>query len=117
MKAIVSGLSFHPDPRTLPATPEDFSFYLEVRVGAAPKGGGEAFGVTVCSPEWLAKKCETEGYFPGFHHLVVPFEDYDERKLRDFIDTWVSRCEGSDWEAIAQRLRMFGQWEYEDYKS
>jgi hypothetical protein len=43
----------------------------------SPGGGGEAFGVTVCRPEWLAKKCETEGYFPGFHHLVVRFEDYD----------------------------------------
>jgi hypothetical protein len=64
----------------------------------------------------LAKRCETEGYFPGFHHLIVRFEDYDERKLRAFIDTWVSRYEGPDWEAIAQRLRLFGQWEYEDYR-
>jgi hypothetical protein len=109
-------ISFHPDPRELPAAPEDFSFYLEVFVGIAPEGGGDSFGLRVCSPEWLAKKCETEGFFPGFHHLIVRLEDYDERNLRSFVDAWVSRCEGPDWHTIAQRLRLFGQWEYEDYK-
>lgn len=116
MKANVSNLLFSPLPTDLPAEPENFAFYVQVLVGSAPSGGGESFGVTVCSPEWLSKKCETDGFFPGFHHLVVNFMDYDERKLRAFIEDWVSRFDGPDWESVAHRLRLFGQWEYEDYK-
>lgn len=114
MKAIVSGLIF-PLPKDLPAEPEEFAFNVQVLVGPAPSGGGEAFGVTVCSPEWLSKRCETDGYFPAFHHLVVNFEEYDERKLRSFIEAWVSRQEGSSWDEIVQQLRLFGRWELEGY--
>ncbi len=68
------------------------------------------------APNGWQRNASPNGYFPGFHHLIVRFEDYDERKLRVFIETWVSRYEDPDWEAIAKRLRLFGQWEYEDYR-
>jgi hypothetical protein len=43
-------------------------------------------------------------------------EDYDERVLQKYVEGWVSRQDGETWEEIAQKLRLLGAWEFEDYR-
>jgi hypothetical protein len=115
VKAVLTGIGLEPDPSTLPGSPEDFSFSVRILVGQTGTYGEESFDMVVCSPEWLAKRCQSEGFVLGLHHLVVRVEDYDERKLRAYIEHWVSRQEGSTWDEIAQQLRLLGHWEFEGY--
>jgi hypothetical protein len=116
MRATLKGLEFDVDPRSLPANPEEFSFLLRVLIGPADREGADIFDLIVCSPEWLSKKCRTEGFFPGFHHLIVTFEHYDERRPEKYLETWASRQEGGSWEEIVQNLRLLGRWEFEGYR-
>jgi Immunity protein 8 len=117
MRAALRGLELEADPRTLPAEPEGFHFLLRLLIGPDNSEGRDVFDLVVCSPEWLSQKCEREGFFPGFHHLIVRPQDYDERRLRRFLENWVSRQEGSTWEEIALQLRLLGSWEFEGYRS
>jgi hypothetical protein len=114
MKAIVTGIGLVPEPATLPASPEDFSFMVRVLVAQTGTYGEESFDLTVCSPEWLAKRCDTEGIVPGLHHLVVRMGDFDEGRLRTYIESWVARQEGDSWDDIAHQLRLLGWWEFEN---
>ena len=116
MRAVLRGIELDPDPRSLPAEPEGFHFLLRILVGPDDSEGRDLFDLIVCSTQWVSQKCEAEGFFPGFHHLIVRAEDYDERKLRSLVEAWVNRQEGSTWEEIVQKLRLLGSWEFEGYQ-
>jgi hypothetical protein len=58
VKAVVTGIGLEPDPKTLSGNPEVFSFMHRILVGRTGSYGEEPFDLVVCSPEWLAKKCE-----------------------------------------------------------
>ena len=114
MKAVVTGIGLIPEPGTLPAGPEEFCFLVRVLVAQTVNYGEESSTSPVCSPEWLAQKCASEGIVRGLHHLVIRMEDFDERRLRAYIEGWVSRQEGDSWDDIAQKLRLLGWWEFEN---
>jgi len=61
MRAELRGLDFEPEPRALPADPAAFTFQARLYIGPAADRGEESFDVTVCSPEWLAARCQREG--------------------------------------------------------
>jgi hypothetical protein len=118
MKATLSDLILDcdGDPEAFSGDASRFGFLIQALVGAEPDGGGESFDFIVCSPEWLMRRCESEGFVAGYHHLVVRVQDYSNEKLRQFVEGWVSSVEGLDWQTIADKLRMLGAWEFEDYR-
>jgi Immunity protein 8 len=85
MKAIATGIGLVPEPATLPASPEDFSFVVRVLVAQTGTYGEESFDLTVCSPERLARRSDTEGIVPGLHHLVVRMGDFEPPRILDRV--------------------------------
>jgi hypothetical protein len=71
VRAVLKSLDLDPEPSTLPGDPSEFALLARMIVGPPDAPGEESFDVTVCSPEWLAKKChEAGGIYNARHHLV-----------------------------------------------
>jgi hypothetical protein len=86
-------------------------------VGPPDAPGEESFDVIVCSPEWLAGACgKAGGIYDARHHVVVSFEDFDQRALRAWLSARVRAVESTTWAEIGARLGRLGYWEFEDYR-
>ena len=57
MRAVLKSLVIEPDPSTLSGDPAEFSLLARMIVGPPGAPGEESFDVTLCTPEWLAKRC------------------------------------------------------------
>ena len=86
MRAVLRGLELDLHPRTLPAEPKGFAF------GSASSSDltiveGQRSVRSGCVQSWsVSQNCEKEGFFPGFHHLIVRPEDYDEPEAPEVIE-------------------------------
>lgn len=115
MQALLKHLDLDPDPATLSGDPAEFSVLVRMIVGPADSPGEESFDVTVCTPEWLADACRrTGGIYNPRHHLVVDYEAFDQRALREWLAARVRTIEADSWSGIGERLGRLGHWEYED---
>jgi Immunity protein 8 len=102
------------DPSTF--RPDDemcFSLWLRLYVGPSDGEGSESFDVLVCSPGWLARQSERDGFVVGRHHLVVNAYRYD--LLRDQLAKLIGQFSGSNWSEVAAKVGRIGYWEFEDY--
>ena len=116
MRAVSKRLDLDPDPSTLSDDPAEFSLLARMIVGPPATPGEESFDVTVCTPEWLAKACgRVGGIYNARHHLVVTFEEFDQRALRAWLSARVQELEAENWSEVGQRLGRLGYWEFEDY--
>jgi len=116
MRAVLRHVILSPDPRTLPADPATFMFGAQLLVGPADSAGEESFGLTICSPEWLAEQCGSGQPVNGLHHVIVGWETYDERELRRWFEAVVHAVEAETWSGIVGQLRFLGGWEFDDYQ-
>lgn len=93
---------------------EDFCVVVRAMVGPKGSKGEESFDINVCTPKWLAKKCQVEGFAVGRHYLIVGF--YDLATIKTIILKLVEGCDGNSWEEVADKVSRIGYWEFEDYK-
>jgi hypothetical protein len=98
----------------VPEDPTDFVRTVGLTIGPANAYGGEQFYLTVCSPKWLTRACEKDGFIWGRHHLIVP--EYNFKTIMAVITEFVERCSGESWKDIAAKLSRFASWEFEDYR-
>ncbi len=98
----------------VPLDRQDFGFLLQVMVGPADQDGEESFDVMVCTGPWLSKHLGPQGLLIGLHHLVV--NEYDYLRLEGFLRQYVSRCTGTTWKEIAEKIGRLGRWEFDDYE-
>jgi hypothetical protein len=117
MRAVVKSLTtdIDGDPESFSGDFAAFGFFIEAEIGSDDGTGGELFGFTVYSPEWVERRCVADSVVIGQHHIIVRVEDYSNRALRSFVDTWAASVQGADWNELANKLRGFGMWEFEDY--
>jgi hypothetical protein len=90
-----------------------FCLLVQAMVGPAGSRGEESFDILVCSPSWLEANIGDE-IIDGRHHLIM--QNYDYKKLWDYIASYCSNQSGRDWQEIAGRLALLGKWEFEDYR-
>jgi hypothetical protein len=83
--------------------------------GPEEDGPGDIFGFMVCSPEWLDRRCQAEGFVNATHHIVVRREDYSNAGLHQIVERWASTASGPDWHTLAKKLSLFGAWEFDGY--
>ncbi len=114
MRAAVRSLFLEPDPRSLPDDPVEFVFLAQLSVGPSDGPGVETFGVQVCSPEWLARRCQAEGFVDARHTVVTTIPGYSEAGLRSFLTRRVEQVSGETWQEVAQKVARLGHWEFED---
>jgi hypothetical protein len=98
----------------VPEDPTDFSCTLGLTIGAASENGGEQFYLTVCSPKWLARACEKDGFIWGRHRLIVP--EYNLKSITAVVTKFVERRSGESWKEVAEKLSRFASWEFEGYQ-
>lgn len=117
MRAVLKSLDLEPDPATMSDDPAEFSLLARMIVGPSDTPGEESFDVTVCTPEWLAKACsQAGGIFDPRHHLVVTFEEFDQRAVRAWLTARVQALEADTWSEIGAQLGRLGYGEFEDYR-
>lgn len=117
MRAVLKSLDLEPDPSTLPDNPAEFSLLARMIVGPPDTSGEESLYVTVCTPQWLVKACrKVGGIYSARHHLVVNYEEFDQRALRTWLSARVEEVEAETWSEIGERLGRLGYWEFEDYR-
>jgi hypothetical protein len=103
------------DPaKFLPEDPEAFHCVFGLTIGPANGDGGEQFYLTICSPKWLAKAADKDGFVWGRHHLIVP--EYNLKNITEIITKFVERCSGETWKEVAARVGRLAAWEFEDYQ-
>lgn len=94
-----------------------FAFGVRLLVGPTDGPGEESFELTVCSPEWLAELSRTQGLVDGRHKVVVNLEQFDQRRLLQWLEQRVSAVDAASWHEVAQNLARLGYWEFEDYRT
>jgi hypothetical protein len=81
MRAEQKHLHLEPDPATLPAELEWFSFIARRFIRPPDSPSEESFDVVVCSQQCVAARCrEVRAVNDARHHLVVDVEQFDERR-------------------------------------
>jgi len=115
VRAAVRNIELDPDPRQLPADPADFLLLARLLVGPSNGPGEESFDVEVCSPEWLAQHCVTEGFVDGRHRVIITVDAFSEAGLRSFLTRRVESSSGTTWLEVAEKVARIGHWEFEDY--
>jgi hypothetical protein len=98
----------------LPDEEDNFGFVLRAMVGPLDGEGAESFDIVVCTPKWLLQKYASSEVLFGLHKLIL--FNYDYLRLRQFIEKFLLRCSGDTWKAIAQKVSLLGQWEFEGYR-
>jgi hypothetical protein len=118
MRAVLKSLDLEPAPSVLPDDPAEFSILARMIVGPPDTPGEESFDVTVCTPEWLAKACsQAGGFYSARHHLVVSYDEFNQRALRVWLAARVQEVTSDTWAGIGKRLGRLGYWEFEDNES
>ena len=72
--------------------------------------------MTVCSPEWLARKAGGEPH-SGRHHVVVNVDSFDAATSASWLRKQVQAMTGETWAEVGERLSRLGYWEFEDYSA
>jgi hypothetical protein len=75
---------------------EDFSCTFTLRIGTANEDGEDLFNLTVCSPKWLARAVQQDGFIWGRHDLIVP--EYNLMAITAILTKFVG--------SVAQRVLL-----------
>ena len=114
MRAEVRSIWLDPHPSMLSADPAGFAFGARLLVGPVDAAGEESLDLTICSPEWLARKAGGDPY-SGRHHVVVNVDSFDVAHLESWLREQVHSVAADTWAEVGQRLSRLGYWEFEDY--
>lgn len=98
-----------------PNDTERFCLWVRAIVGSKGGQGEESFDIGVCTPNWLASKCQEGGFVVGRHYLIV--NQYDPAYIKQVITELIEKCEGSSWREVAEKVSRIGHWELQDYQS
>jgi hypothetical protein len=116
MKAIVKGMwvdnptinlnSYFPDD------PDNFSLWIEFKIGSDNEEGINYYRVLVCTPKWLCRNVWEPRW--GRHMLIV--HEYDRSAIEKCVHDYVAKCTGDEWQEIAEKIARNLSWEFEDYQ-
>jgi Immunity protein 8 len=93
---------------------DDFAILVQILIGPDDAEGEEAFEIQIVTLGWLEQRCADDGLTSGEGRLVVV--RYDWPRIETYLRRRVSRCTGSDWQEVAQKLSRFSRWEFADYQ-
>lgn len=100
----------------IPPAEEDFVVFVQAEIGPSDGPGGEVFGVSVCSPDALARLVapDRDDAFEFVRHRLV-IRRWDPTVIRRAIEDLCVHTTGTSWADIAQKLGRLMHWEFEDY--
>ncbi|WP_371321262.1 Imm8 family immunity protein [Achromobacter seleniivolatilans] len=92
--------------------PDAFCITLRLRIGVEDAIGADNFEVCVCNFKWLESHAHTP--FSGAGFLIV--RDYDFEEIELTVLELISKCGGTDWNSIGNKLSRYFLWEFVEYK-
>jgi len=96
-----------------PSAPDNFSLWIEFKIGAENLVGADDYRVFVCTPEWLRQNTWEPRW--GRHMLIV--RTYDLSAIEKCVYDYIMGCTGDEWGVIAKKIARNLSWEFEDYQS
>ena len=75
----MKSLDLEPDPVNASRRSRRLLLAGRMTVGPPDGPGVESFGVTICTPEWLAQAAKG-GFYDARHHVVVNFDAFDKTR-------------------------------------
>ncbi|HEX8990235.1 MAG TPA: immunity 8 family protein [Anaerolineales bacterium] len=95
-----------------PEEADNFRILVQALIGPLGSKGQESFDFVICTPKWIENEVERQGHLFGKAHLVV--KEYDYNEIFGAIEKLCNGLSGDSWETIESKLRLYGDWEYED---
>jgi hypothetical protein len=87
---------------------------MEIYAGPVDGEGEEQFQVTVCTPAALfAVLTPQQPILVGRHWLFMA--EFSASHAEAFVRSMISKIEGADWSAVAEKIADLGRWEFEGY--
>jgi len=99
-----------------PENPKNFVISLIIDLGEkgkSKKQGSDEFYIWIATPIGLTMINSNQGIISDCPLLVV--EEYDWNLIWNNIEKKVSKCEANSWNASAERLSHYFNWEYDNY--
>ncbi len=97
-----------------PAEVDNFYLFLQAIVGPSGMDGEESFDIEVCSPKWIIENTAPTEVTVGHGKLIL--REYDINCIVTSIESYCAGLEADNWNQLAQKLRLLGHWEFEDYR-
>lgn len=91
---------------------ENFSLWIELKVGPNDSIDADDYRVLVCTPNWLHQNVKDPRW--GRHMLIV--REYDRSVIETCIYDYIAKCVGEKWSDIAEKIARNLSWEFEDYQ-
>ncbi len=90
-------------------TGESFLVEAHVEVQCEGQPGGEAFRVTVASPQMLVAEMKGRSALePGRGYLFA--NDFDEQAVISWLQRLVSRCDSGTWDSLRSTVERYFDW-------
>jgi len=96
-----------------PDNPADFGILIQAMIGPLNAPGEEAFNFIACSPKWLERQVDTR--YRWGHGLLI-LRAFDSEVLEGAVQAICKAATGSNWQEIADKLRRFTEWEFDNYQ-
>lgn len=97
-----------------PGDPTNFCVLVQAMIGPKDELGEESFDFSVCTPTWIQEALSRESFVFGKYYLIVERYSYDV--IWKAIMSICQGVSGSNWNEVAERLSVYGQWEFKNYK-
>ena len=93
---------------------ENHSFSISVYVGPENSEISESFTLTVCNIDFVRNVVNQKGLFNSSCYLII--DNPDKNIIEKYIADMISKIEGNDWSDCVNKLRLIGQYEFDDYQ-
>ncbi len=103
------------DAKSLPPRPEHCCVAMYADIGPVDADGGDTFTFEVCTPSGVAARLDRDGrpYWSRGTLIVTAFSwEAVEAALRQYVRS----TDGDTWAEVAEKLKRFMVWEFEDYQ-
>ena len=90
------------------------SFSISIYVGPENSEISESFTLTICNIDFVRNVVSQTGIFNSNWCLII--EKPDRNMIEQYITNAVSKIEGKDWSECVKKLRLIGQYEFDDYQ-
>jgi hypothetical protein len=82
-------------------------------IGLKGEAGENRFDFSVCTPRWLQEALADGTVLLGSHYLFV--DHYVYEWIWGAIERRCNLANGSSWIEVANQLKKYGRWEFDDY--